>query len=52
MGMKPKRLSDLLILAGLALAVAGIALIYPPAALIVGGAGLAAFGLFVIEMKP
>jgi len=50
--MKPKRLADLLILAGLGLAVAGIALIYPPAAFIVAGAGLAAFGLFVVEVKP
>jgi hypothetical protein len=50
--MKPKRLADLLILTGLGLAVAGIALVYPPAALIAGGAGLAAFGALAIEVKP
>ncbi len=50
--MKPKRLADLCILAGLALAVAGIALVYPPAALVVAGGGLAAFGALAIEVKP
>jgi hypothetical protein len=50
--MNPMRLADLCILAGLAIAVAGIALIYPPAALVVGGGGLAAFGAFAIEVKP
>jgi hypothetical protein len=50
--MKPKRLADLCILTGLALATVGIALIFPPAALVAAGAGLAAFGLFAIEVKP
>jgi hypothetical protein len=49
--MTAKRLADLCILAGLALVVVGILLIYPPAALIVGGAGLAAFGAFAIEVR-
>jgi len=50
--MKPKRLADALILTGLGLAVAGVALVYPPAALILGGAGLVAFGALAIEVKP
>jgi hypothetical protein len=50
--MSAKRLADLCILGGLAIAVVGIVLIYPPAAFVVGGAGLAAFGAFAIEVKP
>jgi hypothetical protein len=50
--MTTKRLADLLILAGLALAVAGIALVYPPAALVVAGVGIAAFGALALEVKP
>jgi hypothetical protein len=52
MGMKSKRLADLLILTGLGLVVTGIALIFPPAAFIAGGIGLAAFGALAIEVKP
>lgn len=37
---------------GLLLATAGIALIYPPAALIFGGTSLACLGLFVIDVPP
>jgi hypothetical protein len=50
--MTRPRLALALVLAGLALVVGGVALIYPPAALIVAGGGLAAFGLFAIEVKP
>lgn len=53
MGMTPKRMADLCILTGLALATVGVALVFPPAALIAGGIGLAAFGLLGIEVdKP
>ena len=50
--MTTKRRADVLILTGLALAVVGIALIYLPLALIAAGGGLAAFGLFALEVKP
>ena len=50
--MTPKRLADLCILAGLALAVTGVAVIYWPVALIFAGIGLATFGLFVVQVKP
>jgi hypothetical protein len=49
--MKRKRLADLLILCGLAITTAGVALIYPPAALIVAGLGLAVFGALAIEVE-
>ena len=45
-----KRIADLLILVGLGLAVAGIAAIYVPAALIAGGVSLAAFGAFAVQV--
>jgi hypothetical protein len=45
------RRADAFILAGLGLVVVGILLIYPPLALIAGGAGLAAFGLLGVEVK-
>lgn len=42
-----------LTLIGLALVVAGVAMIFPPAAFIVGGGGLIAVGLFGIDAdKP
>lgn len=48
--MSSKRRADVLILIGFAAAVAGVALIFPPAALVVAGVGLAAIGLFGIEV--
>lgn len=36
---------------GVILAIAGVALIFPPAALIIAGVGLAAAGLFGIEVE-
>jgi hypothetical protein len=50
--MTAKRLADLLILGGLAIATAGLVLVWLPIALIVLGAGLAAFGALAIEVKP
>ena len=50
--MNRRRLADLFTVAGLVLAVTGVAAIYWPAALIVAGVGLAAIGLLVIEVKP
>ncbi len=39
--------SDALILAGLVIFIAGVALVYVPAAVMVAGIGLAAVGVFV-----
>jgi nitrogen fixation-related uncharacterized protein len=50
--MRSKRTADLVILAGLALASVGLAAIWWPLALILGGLGLAAFGLLFVGVKP
>ena len=50
--MKAKRLADLLILTGLALAVAGIALIYPPAALVIARRRPRRLRALAIEVRP
>lgn len=46
----PKRLAAVLTILGAAVAVGGVALVYVPAALILGGASLAGIGLFVVEV--
>ena len=50
--MRARYVADLLICAGIAFVALGLALIYPPAALIAGGIGLALFGALAIEVKP
>ena len=45
-----KRVVDSLILTGLAVAVIGVGLVFIPAALVLGGLGLAAFALLVVEV--
>jgi len=42
--MTPARLAALLIIAGVAVAIVGLALIYPPVAIIAGGACITALG--------
>lgn len=49
--MDLKVIAAVLVAVGLALTVTGAALIYPPAAFILAGLGLAAVGLFAIDVK-
>lgn len=46
----PKRLATVLTVGGGVTAAIGVALVYFPAALILGGLGLAALGLFAVEV--
>jgi len=48
--MTRQRYAWLLVAIGAAAAVGGVALVYPPAAVIIAGLAIAAFGLFVIEV--
>lgn len=48
----PKALSLALVLFGIALVVFGAWLAYPPAGPIVGGVGLIAVGLLLVDVKP
>jgi hypothetical protein len=43
--MTPERLAAFLVIAGMAVAIVGVALVYIPAAVIAGGVCLAALGL-------
>ena len=45
-------MNDVLILAGLGLATAGVGLVFIPAAFVLAGIGLAAYALIAVEVKP
>lgn len=49
--LNPSRIAALITLAGVASLIAGLALIYVPAAFVVGGAGLIALGLFGVDIE-
>ena len=49
--LAPPRRAWLLVASGGLFVVAGVALIYPPAAVILAGVGLLALGLFGIEVR-
>lgn len=51
MGLTRKHIATALVIGGGALAIAGVALVYAPAAVILAGLGLAAFGLLGIEVE-
>lgn len=50
--MTPHRMALALVTAGCALAVLGVAMLSIPAAVILAGLGVAALGLFAIEVRP
>lgn len=50
--MTPRRLAIALVILGGTVLVAGVAMLSIPLALIVAGAGIVAFGLLAVEVRP
>jgi len=50
--MTPRRIAIALVTLGGSLVVAGVAMLSIPFALVVAGAGIVAFGLLAVEVRP